>query len=244
MLSGPDKESSKTAELLSLYIDPQVRRRGIGAGLLYEALTAAAAAGAAELEAYYTAEPEDVEALDSLFHSFGAEPAFHSPIYVFDSSGFHEAPLLRKAFTGQYRRTPQIVPFSALSDTQLAELEKDPDLLRIVDPVNRPNWQPELSLAYLLDGRVVGFWLGAMTGPNRYSVQGAWRNSQAPLICIHAMLLAHVNLCFYHGGGDFLYYISPAVERADRLIQRYSGGNYRRLEEHVVRVPLSDERDA
>ena len=52
------------------------------------------------------------------------------------------------------------------------------------------------------------------------------------------LLLAHVNLCYYRSGGDFLYYVSPAVEFADRLIQTYTGGDCRRLEEHrAVLVP-------
>ena len=60
----------------------------------------------------------------------------------------------------------------------------------------------------------------------------------APASCLHELLLAHVNLCYYRSGGDFLYYVSPAVEFADRLIQTYTGGDCRRLEEHrAVLVP-------
>ena len=47
-----------------------------------------------------------------------------------------------------------------------------------------------------------------------------------------------MNLCYYRCGGDFLYYISPSMEYADRLIQAYSGGNYRRLEEHRADIAL------
>ena len=103
--------------------------------------------------------------------------------------------------------------------------------------------QPELSLAYLQDGRVTGFWLGCLSTPGNYSVQGVWRSKDAPVTTFHMLIAAHLNLCYYHGGGDFLYHCSPAVEFADKLIQRYSEGNYRRLEEHRAVIALDTEEE-
>lgn len=244
LLSGPDEEGSKTAELLSLYIDPQARRRGAGAGLVRLAMDCARTWGAALLRANYVSDEAEVAALDALFHALGAEPEFRLPVYEMDSRRYRDVRLVRRAFSWDYRTPDHIVPFSSLDETRRACLELDPELPLNVAPARRLNMSPELSLAYLdAGGAVAGFWLGSASATDRYAVQGVWRSSRAPVSCVQELLLAHVNLCYYRCGGDFLYYISPAVEYADRLIQAYSGGNYRRLEEHQADIAL-DRFDA
>lgn len=226
------------AELLSLFLDPLVRGQGVGADFLAYCLDAAAEKGADLFYAQYVGEPETMAALDALFRRFGAEPEFHLPIYELDSVNFHDVRLIKAAFAPDYRRPAHIVPFSALTPEQLEALEKDPELQWYVDPVRRVNMRPDLSLAYLVDGAVAGFWLGSMSAMDRFSVQGVWHNSKAPASCFHELIHAHLNLCWYYGGGDFLYYVSPAVEFADKLIQKYSGGDYLRMDEHAVTIAL------
>ena len=130
---------------------------------------------------------------------------------------------------------------SGLTPEQLSALYDDPEVPWYVHPRNRERMQPGLSLAYLQDGRVTGFWLGCMSTPGNYAVQGVWRSAAAPLSTFHILVTAHLSLCYYHGGGDFLYHCSPAVEFADELIQRYSEGNYRRLEDHRATIPLEPD---
>lgn len=230
------------ARLLSLFVDPLVRRRGVGEGLLRRAAETAADAGAAVLTARYAVENETMTALDALFRKLGAEPEFYLPVYVFDSAEFRDSRLLGRAFSTQYRRPEHITTFDALSDEQLAELEADPELLDIVDPARRIYHLPDLSLAYIMNGRVVGFWLGGETAPRHYTAQGVWHNSAAPLSCFHELLLAHIDLCLKRGGGDFVYYASPAVEYADRLIRKYAGERLHRLEEHSASLALTERR--
>ena len=63
------------AELLSFYIDPLVRRKGVGLGLLSFCLKQAALAGAGVFRAYYAAEGEILAALDALMRKKGLQPA-------------------------------------------------------------------------------------------------------------------------------------------------------------------------
>ena len=235
---GFREDGTCVAELLSLYLDPLVRRQGIGTAFLHYIKEQAEEAGADELYAQYVAEPETMKVLDALFRRAGGEPSFHLPIYELDSTHFYSSRLLKIAFSPDYRRPEHIVRFSELRPEQLEALEADPELPWFVDPERRVNMRPDLSLAYLVSGRVAGFWLGSTSGENRFSVQGVWHNSSAPPSCFHELIHAHLNLCWYYGGGDFLYYVSPAVEYADRLIQKYTGGDYRRMDEHAVTIKL------
>ncbi len=210
----------------------------MGTAFLKYCMAQAKEKGAGDLYAQYVAEPETMAALDALFRRFGTEPEFHLPIYEIDTAGFHEARLVKPAFAPDYRRPAHIVPFTELTPDQLDALEKDPELVWYVDPARRVNMRPDLSLAYLVDEQVCGFWLGSMSAMDRFSVQGVWHNSRVPPSCFHELIHAHLNLCWYYGGGDFLYYVSPAVDFADKLIQKYTGGNCRRMDEHAVTIGL------
>ena len=232
------------AELISLFLDPLVRRQDVGSAFLACCLDAAGECGADWLYAQYVGDEETMAALDALFRRFGAEPEFHLPIYEIDIAKFHDVRLVKGAFAPEYRRPAHIVPFTELTPEQLAALEADPELAWYVDPAKRVNMRPDLSLAYLVDGQVCGFWLGSMSAMDRFSVQGVWHNSKVPPSCFHELIHAHLNLCWYYGGGDFLYYVSPAVEFADKLIQKYSGGDYRRMDEHSVTIALYEDAEA
>ena len=94
-----------------------------------------------------------------------------------------------------------------------------------------------------MDGEAEGIWLCASTAVGHYSLLGVWRSENAPVTFTQDMLLAHINLCWYHGGGEIHYYMSPAVPYADKLIQAYSKGNYRLLEEHSVELFLGDAEE-
>ena len=231
------------AEVLSLYIDPQVRRRGVALGLLEFAAEQAAQRGSQCLTANYTAEADTLEALDGLFRKLGAEPEFHLPVYAMDSTSYHDSKALHAAFSPKYRRPDHIVPLSALSAEQKETLYRHPELPDFIHPSGRLGLNPDLSLVYLVEGEPEGVWLCASSAVGHYSLLGVWRSSATPVFCFHEMILAHLNHCWYHGGGDFQYYVSPAVEFADKLIQTYTQGDYRRLEEHTVLLRLDEPED-
>ena len=231
---SPERE----AEALSFFVDPAVRRRGVGGALLRFTLAQCAAAGVAVFRARYALEAAEQAAFDRLFLAQGARLEEESPIYILDISLFRDAALLKSAFSPEYRRPAGIVPFTALTQEQREALDGEPEVPWYVCPRGRSNMRPELSLAYLMDGRVAAFWLGGTSARGHYTVQGVWCSASAPASAFHLLLIAHLNLCFYHGGGDFLYYVSPATERAEILLQRYSRGNFRRLETHVAKICL------
>ena len=219
-------------------MDPQARRRGVGMELLRLAAEEAALRGSERLTLSYILAGEELEAMDRMARAMGAEPEFYLPVYTMDISQFHDSPLVGRAFRPDYRTPENVVRFIDLTPEQRAALDADDEVPWYVRPRSRVRTQPELSLAYLQDGRVAGFWLACLSSPGNYAVQGVWRSPSAPVTTFHTLIAAHLNLCYYHGGGDYLYHCSPAVEFADELIQRYSGGNYRRLEEHKATIAL------
>ena len=238
-----EEDDPLEAELLSLYIDPQVRRKGIAEGLLKFTLEQAAEAGAVFFTARYSAAEPELEPLDGLFRKLGYEPEFHLPVYVMDSRTYHDSKALHGAFSPKYRRPDHIVPLSALTPEQKERLYSNPELPEFLHPAGRLGLNPDLSLVYLRDGEAEGIWLCASTAAGHYSLLGVWKSETAPVFCFHEMILAHLNHCWYHGGGDFMYYVSPAVEFADRLIQTYTQGDYQKLEEHSVELLLYEEED-
>lgn len=232
-----DEDDPGAAALASLFVDPQVRRWGIGTALLGASVKAAMAAGAKRLTLSYTLSGEELEAMDRAVRALSGKPEFCIPVYTMDSVDFHNSRLLGRAFRPDYRMPGNVVRFTDLTPEQLDALHSDPEA-----PWYSPGMQPELSLAYLKDGHVVGFWFGCMSVPGNYAVQGIWRSPAAPFNTFHVLLTAHVNLCYSHSGGDFLYHCSTAVESAETILKTYTGGKYRRLEQHrAVLVPGVEE---
>lgn len=233
-----DEEDQGAAALASLFVDPQARRRGIGTALINLSQAAAAGAGAERLTLFYTLAGEDLEAMDGFVRSLGGKPEFQYPAYTMDSVEFRDSRLLGRAFRPEYRMPENVVRFSDLTQEQLGMLHADPEA-----PWYSPGMQPELSLAYLNDGQVVGFWLGCMSGPGNYAVQGIWRSPAAPFNTLHVLLTAHVNLCYTHCGGDFLYHCATSVKYAEKIVQTYTKCKYRRLECHraVLTTPVPEE---
>ena len=234
-----DGDDPDTAVLSSLFVDPQARGKGVCTALLTAAAETAAASGAKTLRLSYTLAGEELEAMDRAVRAVGGEPEYRFPVYTMDAAEFHDSRLLGRAFRPDYKPPENVVSFLNLTQEQLETLHADPEATWYA-----PGMQPELSLAYLQDGRVTGFWLGRMSAPGNYAVQGVWCSSAAPVATFHTLITAHVNLCYYHGGGDFLYHCAASVEFADKLLQRYTEGKFRRLEEHRAVFTLSERMRA
>ena len=232
-----DPEDPGSATLASLFVDPQVRGRGVGAALLAASAEAAAAAGADKLTLSYTLAGEELDAMDRAVRALGGEPMVSHPVYTMDSADFHDSRLLGRAFLPDYSMPENVIRFTDLEPEQLEALLADPDV-----PWYAPGMQPEMSLAYLRNGHIVGFWLGCMSTPGNYAVMGVWRSHAAPFNTFHALLTAHVNLCYTHCGGDFLYHCSATLDIAYRLIQTYTEGKCRRLDQHHAALDLDSEK--
>ena len=233
-----DPDEPGAAAVVSLFVDPEVRRRGVGTALLAACAKAAAEAGAEKLTISYTLDGEDLEAMDLAVRAMGGVPEFRRPVFTMSSTDFRDSRLVGRAFRPDYRRQANIVRFLDLTPEQLEALHENPDA-----PWYNPWMQPELSLAYLHEGRVAAFMLGRISTPGSYAVQGIWKSSSAPFNTIHTLLIAHVNLCYTHaGGGDFLYHCSAAEELVFKLIQTYTEGKYRRFDEHHAELAALSEK--
>lgn len=223
-----DEDVPGAATLVSLFVDPQVRGKGIGTALLDASVKTAEAAGAGALTLSYTLDGEELEAMDRAVRALGGNPQFRLPVYTMNSADFRETRLLGRAFRPDYRMPENVVRFIDLTEEQLETLGDDPET-----PWYSPGLDPELSLAYLQNGHIVGFWFGRKSGPGNYAVQGIWRSPAAPFNTFHVLLTAHVNLCYTHNGGeDFLYHCSTGASFAETIVQTYTAGKYRRLEQH------------
>lgn len=232
-------DGGESAELLSLYIDPLARARGVGSGLLKRSAETAAEAGAAWLHASYAAEAEDTEALCRMFRRLGAEPFPQYSTYSMESGLFHNEGFWKNAFSSDYRPQEQIVPFSTLTQEQLEALEAEPELPPFLTPGNRPDMDPSLSLAWVTpEGRVAGFSLACESSPGHYANLAAWHSADAPEGCFPSLLTAQLNLCFYHGGGDFQYHVCSTSPGIDALVERYTAGHYTKKQLYAVHLSL------
>lgn len=221
-------------EVLSLFVDPAVRRKGVAARLLGQIHALALERGVERLAASYSLAGEDLAAMDALFRRAGGEPAFRAPVFGMDSARFHDAPLLSIAFRPSFRPHSAVRTFSQLTREQLAALAEEPGIPgNLTWEACQSRADPALSVAWLQDGRVSAYALGGASGPDSYALLASWRSPDAPAHSFLSLLRAQVNL-FYYRGGDFMYYTSALTENPVDLVELLTGGNYNLYEEHTV----------
>ena len=124
-----DQDDPGAAALASLFVDPQVRRQGIGTALLDLSLKAAAGVGAERLTLFYTLAGEDLAAMDSTVRTLGGDPEFQYPAYTMDSADFRDSRILGRAFRPDYRMPENVVRFSDLTQEQLDSFHREMNLL-------------------------------------------------------------------------------------------------------------------
>ena len=223
--------NEKTAELASLFVDPQVREKGIGGQLLDRAMEEAGARGCRELSVRYLLTGGELAAMDRLVaHRGKIMPEDNPFVYGMDSSRYREHPLLGAAFRPGFRPHPSVVPFPELSAEQRGSLEARKDIPSFLRPSEK--MEPALSVAWTEDRAVTGYLLGGEAGFGDFSLVAAWLE-KPPSAFLH-LLRAQLNLCFYRCGGDFRYFASPVNPRTERLLERLTGGVYTRYEEHAA----------
>lgn len=232
-------DGGSAADLLSLFVDPMIRRRGTGTRLLNLAVEKARDAGADWLDASYTAEGEDVQILHRMFRKLGADPESNYSSYSFDSSHFHGTRLLRNIWSCRFRPPQQIVQFSDLNMEQIRSIEADPELPANLMPGRMRAMDPTMSLAWVnADGTVSGFILGCMSSPGNYANLSTWCTGGAPFGCFYYLLKAQLQRCFYHSGGDFIYHVCSTSAYMDALAEGYSGGKFKKMQLYSVRIDL------
>ena len=223
--------------LISLFVDPLVRGRGVAGALLDQLLEEAAHRSVPLLLASYVLREASLTAMDALFLRRGAKVVPLAPIFEMDSRRYHDSRFLAPAFRPAFQPDPHIQPFSAFSSEQLEELERRTEIPPFLLPsAYRKRLEPRLSLAWVDEGRVLAYILGGESGPAAYNLLSVWREAGAPASCFLRLLTAQLNLCYYRCGGDFLYTLSAVTPEALYLAERLTGGDYTLYEEHFAQL--------
>lgn len=227
------------AALESLFIDPQIRGRGLGGALADLAILTARERGAGSLRCDYVLAGADLAAMNAIFSRRGGAPQLLGPAYCADMSGYREARLVGAALRGDYRPSPHVVPFSALTPEQLARLEARGDIPGYLRWQScAPRCDRELSLAWVQEGQVSAYILGGETADGGYLLAAAWRGAEAPAASFPALLRCQLNRCWYQAGGGFLYYFSAVTAPAQALARLLLQGHCREYAQMSAQIPL------
>jgi len=224
------------AELTDLFIDSQARRQGVAGVLLDNLLECLEELGTAYVTADYVLRGEELAAMDALLKSRGfAVPAVRSLTFSTRSGLLKGDRLLGAALTPRYRTPEGIASFSALPPAALAELEADrsiPELLSWTNVKRRA--RPELSAAFLREGKVLAYLLGGDSADGGCVLLSAYRREGCPLTAFLSLLREVLNRSYYRFGGDFPCYVSAITPRAAELALRLLGDRCTQYEEHTT----------
>ena len=220
------------AELASFFVDPQARGRNVGSRLMDRTLELVEAEGCRRVRLRYLLAGDDLAAMDRLVRRRG-ELTGHPGSFVYGMAlepYYREHPLIGPSFRPEFRPVPSVTPFSRLTGEQLAALEDREDIPTFLRPSSlRGKMDPELSVAWVEDGRIAAYLLGGSTEFRDASLQAAWQDGP-PAAFLH-LLRAQLNRFYYRFGGDFRLFIHPVTSHAEQLLQRLTEGRYTRYEE-------------
>ena len=214
--------------LVSLYVDPSVRRQGVGSALL-RALGARVNELGLYVESvrtYYMEEDEDTAVIAAFLRSAGfgeLEPA--NRLFSVDTAELHHIPKINDALSMDYQPDPHVRPFSEITPAQLAEIEADPDVLSALKPSNiRFNLMRSASTIWVEDGHVLGWILAYQGVDGEIVLAAACKRNGAPDGCFRHLLYALANRCYMMLGRDYKVYILAINEHAGSLVEKLSGG--------------------
>lgn len=226
-------------ELLSLFIDPAVRRQGAAKALLEHIAAQGLAQGIPLLRADYVLDGEELTAMDGLFCHLGCQPQFRAPVFALDSARFHDDPLIGPCFTPGFVPPASIVPFLSLSEQErqaLAGRAEIPDHLQW--EACRHKAEPALCFAWVEKGEVAAYVLGGESADGGCLQLATVRTSQAPPSAVIWLLRTQINAFYYRCGGDFLFYASTITPHSRQILERIAQGRYRLYEEHEALWPF------
>ena len=214
--------------IVSLYVDPAVRRQGIGTALLCALGELVIERGlyAAGAKAYFMEEDGmDVEGLTAFlrFAGFG-EPQLADRLFSVDTADLHDLPGLGAAFSTDFQPDPHIRPFSAITPEQLREIEDDPDVMDCLKPgVMRFNPMRSASMIWVEDGHVLAWILAYQGVDDEIVVASSAKREGAPRGCWHSLLFGAANRCYVMLGRDYKAYILTINDHSLELVEKIAG---------------------
>ena len=215
--------------IVSLYVDPAVRRQGVATALLC-ALGEVVTANNLHVEsarAYFMEEDGmDIEGLAAFlrFAGFG-EPAISDRLFCVNTADLHHMPGLGDAFSMDFQPDSHIRPFGAITQEQLREIEDDPDVMDCLKPsAMRFNLMRSASMIWVEDGHVLGYILAYQGVDGEIVLAAACKRAGAPDGCFRHLLYAMANRCYMMLGRDFRTYILTINGHAGELVEKLSGG--------------------
>lgn len=233
------------AVLTDLFVDAAVRRQGVGTGLLAALLGVAAALGCETVVADYVLEGGELAAMDALLAGRGfTRPRLRARGFCAPTGQYRQAPIIRRAFNPRYRTPERVVSFDQLPREALEELELARDIPQNLSwPHLRSRALPELSVAYVREGKVLAYQLGAESADGGYVLLSAVSREEAPPFAFILLLLELLNRCWYRAGGGYPFYFSATSEYVERLARRLMGGRCTEYEEHICLLRLPARED-
>lgn len=203
----------------SLYVDPAVRRRGIGSALLAALLERAAPRRA---EVSWTLPQPEFDAFRAFLAAAGfrTAPQTGGGLYRAEAASLRLGPTLRRAFSPAFRPDGNVIPLAALVGAERAELLADP----AIDPrlgLARLEglYSPEVSFAYRYGGRVAAYLACALTGRRDGSILAAVSRPGTHPAAILQLAAAALRAGLDHFGGDFAFWADTVNrESADLLL--------------------------
>ena len=228
-------------ELRSLFVDPKARGCGVAGHLIDLLLEEGARLGKSALSVDYILKDEELAAMDALVARRGGQCESGAPVCGMSSDDFLDSPLLGPALRPGWRRPESIVLFSDLTQQHLDALEQAEDLPEFLHPsaLQGERLDPDLSAAYLVDGKPVAFVLGFQSGDRMFCQSSIWRGPNAPEGCLRALICTQVNQCWYRSGGSFVFFISPINPRSAAIAEWFTGGNYEPYSQREALIPIN-----
>lgn len=214
--------------LVSLYVDPAVRRQGIGTALMKALGERVNALGLSltGARAYYMEEDEDTAVLDAFLRAMGFDGLMLSDrLFCVNSADLHHLPGLGEALSVNFVPESHVFPFSAITPAQLAEIENDESVLNCLKPsAMRFNLMRSASTIWVEDGHVLGYILAYQGVDGEIVLAAACKRGGAPDGCFRHLLYALANRCYMMLGRDFKVYVLAINEHAGSLVEKLTGG--------------------
>ena len=203
----------------SLYVDPAVRRRGIGSALLAALLERAAPRRA---EVSWALPQSEFDAFRAFLAAAGfrTAPQAGGGLYRAEAASLRLGPTLRRAISPAFRPDGNVVPLAALTGAERAELLADPAIDSRLGLARLEGlYSPEVSFAYRYGGRVAAYLACAFTGRRDGSILAAVSRPGAHPAAILQLAAAALRAGLDHFGGDFAFWADTVNrESADLLL--------------------------
>lgn len=234
---------SGDVSLTDLFVDETARRQGVGTYLLFNLLEDLEAIGVDTVTADYTLRGEELEAMDKLLKRLDFEDLrVRSRTFMAHSRDYKDHPLIGRAFRPDWRPPEGVVAFSELSSDALRELEQAKDMpSNLSVAMLKGRLEPELSVALVMDGRVIAYLLGEESSDGGFVLLSAVSREGAPATAFSTLLTDLINRCYYWRGGEFPFYFSAINEHNERLARGIMRGKCVEYEEHVCVLKLGSE---